>query len=72
MFQARLPDGAVETALVRSLSQDAAGIVHVRFDLLKEKPHMLPNPIGPRILSLRAFRDRFRHQVGLPDAQAAE
>ncbi|GAB5471012.1 MAG: hypothetical protein Kilf2KO_40420 [Rhodospirillales bacterium] len=57
---------------MRSVVEDAGGITHVRFDLVKEKPHMLRNSIGPRILSLAAFRERFRERVTLPGAQAAE
>ena len=58
LYRRRLPDGTVELALVRSVENDLAGIPHVRFQLVKEKPFMLRHQAGPRILSLSAFIDR--------------
>jgi len=72
LYRCRLPDGSVETALVRSVEDDLSGIPHVRFQLVKERPFMLRSQYGPRILSLAAFLQRFREGVSLPDAEAAE
>lgn len=72
LYRARLPDGTVETVLVHSVREDLTGIVHVRFDLFKDRPQMLRRRVGPRILSLSAFRQRYREEVSLPGSLAAE
>ncbi len=72
LYRARLPDGTIETALVRSVQEEVSGIVHVRFDLFKDRPSMLRRRVGPRILSIFAFRQRYREEVTLPGSLAAE
>ncbi len=72
LYCARLGDGTVETALVRSVREDVSGIVHVRFDLYKDRPQMLRRRVGPRILSLSTFRQRYREEIILPGSLAAE
>ncbi len=72
LYRVRLGDGTVETALVNSVREDVSGIVHVRFHLYKDRPQMLRRQVGPRILSLTAFRQRYREEVSQPGSLAAE
>ncbi len=72
LYRAKLQDGTVETALVYSVREDVSGIVHVRFELFKDRPQMLRRQVGPKILSLTAFRQRYREEVALPGSLAAE
>lgn len=56
-------DKMVETAEIRSVYTDGAGIPHIRFDVVLEKPHWPTYRDGPRALSVRSFFDTFPERV---------
>ena len=62
-------DRVVERAEVIDSYADAAGIPHVRYDVTLESPSGLCMHEGTRVLSLRAFSERFAAHLGEVAAQ---
>lgn len=54
----RLP-GVVETARVLAVTNDPAGIAHVRIEIAVQGPHYARSLEGQRLLSVSAFADYF-------------
>ena len=52
-----------ETAKIQAVYKDCAGIPHVRFDVVFEKPARPTYRDGPRILSLETFFETFNEPV---------
>ena len=54
-----------ETAEIKAVYTDQAGIPHVRYDVIFEKSHRAPYREGPRILALKTFFQNFDERVGV-------
>lgn len=62
-FRRVLPDRAVETAHVLSVSKDAVGIPHVRFTVTRWRPSCMEYVEGPRVLALDSFSTNYSEAV---------
>jgi hypothetical protein len=56
-------DDMHETARIDAVYTDPAGIPHVRYDVVFEKPNRAPHHEGPRNLALRTFFQNFSQRV---------
>lgn len=56
-------DKLVETAEVRAVYIDGAGIPHIRYDVAIAKPNWPMYKDGPRVLSARSFFESFPERV---------
>ena len=56
-------DQMVETAEIKSVYADPAGVPHVKFDIEMCKPHWPTYKEGPRILSLPVFFETYGERV---------
>ncbi len=53
----------VETAEIRDVYTDGAGIPHVRFDIVFDKPNRPQYRDGPRILAVKTFFENYSERV---------
>lgn len=63
----RVP-GVVETARVLAVTNDPAGIAHVRIEIVVQGPHYARSLEGQRLLSVSAFADYFGEGAPPPAA----
>jgi len=54
----------IEMAQVSGVYTDGAGIPHVRFELVLERPNQPPYKAGPRVLSAAAFLETYPERLG--------
>lgn len=62
-FRTTRKNRIIETAEVKSVYVDPAGVPHVKFDIELRKPNWPAYKEGPRILSLRSFFDHYKERV---------
>ena len=62
VFRRTQTENVVETATVRSVGCDAAGIPHVSYDVSIQRSHISFQD-GPRSLALKSFTDRYKERV---------
>ena len=63
VFRRQSHERLTEIAEITALYADAAGVPHLRFDLVFRRRHAGETDEGPRVLAARAFFDQFSERV---------